>query len=201
MSPITLDSVRARYAALGFEVYAGGDFDLNLFGLRMLPGTPNAFDDVGGAFYLYRGVWQFETWPITTDPGSPSLTAPTRSDGTAILLHDRQHRALWTLGEHHAGRPDAYPALVQNRDAVPPEVWRDRGTDGRPTYGGTVYRNVSGLNYHRAGEDSTRVDRWSEACWVTARRRDHDRLMVLARMQAASGHGSRFTGTCLGWTG
>lgn len=201
MLEINLANVAGRIRLLpGGRIYEG-EYDLNLFGCRILPGTPNAFDDVGGAFWRHRGVWQFRAWPITLDPGSPSLSKGTRkrADGTAIMVHDRYYRSCWRLGAHHKGRADEYPALEQaTADAF--EVQRDRDDDGRPTYAGPILRNVTGLNYHRAGNRSTVVGAWSEACVVTAEDEDHDDLMELAERQKREGHGDLFSFACLGWT-
>lgn len=195
----TVDAVIARMRALGLKVFDGPTpYDLNLVGLRVLPGTPNAFDDVLFCFYRPTrwGAFVGRAWPITTDPGRPSLTDPRRADGTAIVVHDRQYRGVWTFGSHKG----QYECLVPTDDSIF-HVWRDRGTDGAPTYGGPVYRNATGIQLHHAGTDSPLVERWSEGCQVLKRTDDFAEVMKLAHQQEAAGFGRTFTYTLLGWPG
>jgi hypothetical protein len=55
---------------------------------------------------------------------------------------------------------------------------------------------VFGINIHKAGVDSARVDDWSHGCQVFKRVADFNEFMALAK-KAATIHGNRFTYTLL----
>ena len=175
----------------GLKVFAQGEFNLNIFGIRMNPGKVNEFDDLLGVAYREMGNWVVRYWPITTDPGLYWLENPINVDGTAILVPG-QYRGAWTLGKHR-GR---YDALVQRK---PVRVYRDRGRDGFiDTDTDSIQDGLFGINIHRAsqGSSSSAVNRWSAGCQVFARAGDFDEFMSLVE-QSAPLYGSTFTYTLL----
>lgn len=198
-----LETVSDTLTERGFAVFSGGEYNLNLVGLRAKPGVVNAFDDRLAVFYRVAGAWRFHLFPMTTDPGLYWLQTPSRVDGTAILVADQQYRGCWTVGRHK----DQYPALVQRK----PDsflVWRDANQDGQidiPQKGQGIpdlakaVRNVVGLNLHHAGTASTKVDKWSAACQVLARIADWNLLWSLIEAQVRAGQGSTFSYTLLEW--
>ena len=60
-----------------------------------------------------------------------------------------------------------------------------------------VAEGFYGINIHKAGKVSTRVDRWSAGCQVFAREADFQRLMKLCRTQIALRGWDKFTYTLI----
>ena len=184
---VTLNDIRNRYTLAGFAFFSQGDLNLNIFGIRTLPGKADAFDDVLGVAWRERGLWCFNVWPATTDPGLSYLRETMGNPhGTAVLCPG-QYRGSHVVGLHRG----QYEALVQDR-AV--KVWRDRDKDGVPDRAGTVEEGVFGINLHHAGDNSPRVAGWSAGCNVFQRLADFEAFMVLVR-RARALWGSRFTYT------
>ena len=161
----------------GNKIFESGDYDLNIIGLRKAKGTPDAFDDVLFVCYKVNGLWQMESFQITTDPGVHHLNNPGRVEGTAILK-DGQYLGAYRLG-HHRGK---YLAFCQRGGPV--TVWRDADRDEFLDFTGTQ-KGMFGINIHRA--HSTReletVGRYSAGCQVFRRSKDLDRLIWLCRQQ------------------
>jgi hypothetical protein len=59
-----------------------------------------------------------------------------------------------------------------------------------------VDEGMFGINIHKAGQDSTWVENWSEGCQVFKRVKDFDVFMSICR-KAAKIHGNRFSYTLL----
>lgn len=168
--------------------------NLNLVGLRALPGTPDRFDDLICALYQQAdGAWIVRAFPATTDPGGYHLRSPGRVNGTAIMVHDRWYPAVWRIGKHKG----EYPALAQNTSRPPPPVWRDGDKDGAPRYGGQEHGDAGGINLHHAGTASTVVDKWSAGCQVVAARADWDALWDLI-LKSAAVYGQTFSYALIG---
>ena len=53
-----------------------------------------------------------------------------------------------------------------------------------------------GINIHKAGQDSTWVENWSEGCQVFKRVKDFDEFMKICK-KAAKIHGNHFTYTLI----
>ena len=188
---MTLTETIAAMKSKGYAVFETGNYNLNLAGLRSMPGRADEFDDILMCFYKVTGVWVCHAWPVTTDPGLYYLKNPTRVDGTAILCPG-QYRGCWTFGLHK----QTYEALVQG-SYTGFKVWRDRDKDGQPDYSGDMYNDVQGLNCHKAGSDSPLVDKWSAGCQVFKRTKDFEAFMTICRKQRESGFGSKFTYTLM----
>jgi hypothetical protein len=77
----------------------------------------------------------------------------------------------------HQGK---YKAL---RQCGPVVVYRDFKNDGLYSEDRTE-RGVFGINIHKAGVDSVRVDRWSEGCQVFKRTQDFNKFMALCEIAA-----------------
>lgn len=172
------DLVQSIVIARGYKFFTGANYDLNLVGFRSAAAVAgNLFDDAMACAYLDdKGAKCCEVWPITTDPGTYYLRFPENPRGTAIVVPG-QYRGLWHIGLHHG----EYEALTQVGEVA---VYRDASRDDVATLDPKlIQRGVFGINGHRAGESSTRVDRWSAGCQVHARRRNFVRMMALAYLQ------------------
>jgi len=177
---MTLEQIKATMAAKKYAFFEGGDYNLNIIGVRNSATgnkVTNAFDDLLYVVYQVGGVWQIKKWMITTDNGG----------GTARLVCN-QYRGSHAIGLHQG----KYEALKQ---CGPVTVYRDYTKDG-------IYQTdktetgVFGINIHKAGVDSARVDDWSHGCQVFKRVADFNEFMLLAK-KAAAHHGNRFTYTLI----
>jgi hypothetical protein len=175
-----IEQLRATMAAKKYAFFEGGEYNLNIVGIRNSATgnkVTNAFDDKLVVAYKLDGVWIVKEYPITTDNGG----------GTARLVCN-QYRGSHAIGLHQG----KYEALKQ---CGPVTVYRDFTKDG-------IYQTdktetgVFGINIHKAGVDSTRVDDWSHGCQVFKRVADFNEFMLLAK-KAATFHGNRFTYTLI----
>ena len=177
---MTLEQLKATMAAKKYAFFEGGEYNLNIVGIRNSSTgnkVTNAFDDLLVVAYQVAGAWVIKKYPITTDNGG----------GTARLVCN-QYRGSHAIGLHQG----KYEAL---RQVGPLTVYRDFTKDG-------IYQTdktetgVFGINIHKAGVDSARVDDWSHGCQVFKRVADFNEFMLLAK-KAAALHGNRFTYTLI----
>jgi hypothetical protein len=175
-----IEQLRATMAAKKYAFFEGGEYNLNIVGIRNSSTgnkVTNAFDDKLVVAYQVAGAWVIKEYPITTDNGG----------GTARLVCN-QYRGSHAIGLHQG----KYEAL---RQVAPVTVYRDFTKDG-------IYQTdktetgVFGINIHKAGVDSTRVDDWSHGCQVFKRVADFNEFMLLAK-KAAALHGNRFSYTLI----
>lgn len=190
MRPFTPGDLVAAMRERGHVVFERGELNLNIVGLRAVPGRPNTFDDRLCLLFRQSGVWRMETFRATTDPGTYYLREPMNVKGTAILCPG-QYRGSHIIGTHRG-----YPALQQ---VGPLRVWRDANRDAVLDMAGPTHETVgTGINIHHAGQASTSVDRWSAGCQVIARLEDWRRFWTVVTA-AAKIWGPRFTYTLLEW--
>ena len=177
---MTLEQLKATLAAKKYAFFEGGEYNLNIIGIRNSSTgnkVTNAFDDLLVVAYQVAGAWVIKKYPITTDNGG----------GTARLVCN-QYRGSHAIGLHQG----KYEALKQ---CGPVTVYRDFTKDG-------IYQTdktetgVFGINIHKAGVDSARVDDWSHGCQVFKRVADFNEFMLLAK-KAAALHGNRFSYTLI----
>lgn len=174
---LTAEQVLARVEREGFAAFRNGNWDLNIVGFRKENGEANKFDDC--CYVVYRddrGAWKAHRYTITTDPGTYWLQNPGRVAGTAILK-EGQYRGCWQLGLHKGEKP----ALVQIKAVT---VYRDADKDNQHDM--DVARTETGLfgiNLHRAGTNSTNVDKWSAGCQVWANEAEFEHFLSICRQQ------------------
>lgn len=184
-----LNALFGAMSAKGWPVFQGtGDrpHNLTLIGVRNPNPQPQSFDDL--LFVVWGGDdggWWVHGFPITTDPGLYWLHSPGRVHGTAILKEGR-YPGLWGFGLHRG----EYEALVQKSPAT---VYRDNNRDSNRDTDSPVETGIFGINLHRAGVDSARVEKWSAGCQVFKRRSDFALFMGLARAQKLDGWGASFS--------
>ena len=174
-----LPPILQRVKDLGFAVFDGGHaYNLNLISIRTKSIQPNAFNDLMTCTYRETpgGSWITKYWACTTDPGLFWLRNPMNVNGTAIIAPG-QYRGAYRL-DLHAGK---YLAIC-NREK-PIRVYRDNNKDEvldmDPE---TIQEGVFNCNIHKAGLNSTRVDRWSAGCTVL-REGGFIEMMNLAKAQ------------------
>jgi len=165
------------------------DHDLNIWAIRNDEDpTPNTFNDSLICAYREKsGRWRCLAWDVTTDPGLHYMHNLLNPGGTAAIAPG-QYRSAYKIGKHR----QQYNALVQRG---PISCYRDANRDSVYDYDPStvVQTQGAGLNCHKAGADSHRVDKWSAGCIVHARADNFYRMMTLARAQVRAGHGDSFT--------
>jgi hypothetical protein len=169
-------------------------YDVNIVGVRnneesIKDKVTNVFDDCLTISYKDEsGNWQFFCWMATCDPGKKGVQQFGNKKGVARLVPN-QYRGVWKVDKHQG----KYDALCQRLGNV--TVWRDANKD-------LVFeKNVTdtgmfGINIHKAGQDSTWVENWSEGCQVFKRVKDFDQFMSICK-KAAKIHGNKFSYTLL----
>lgn len=168
MRPVLLDYV----ASLGHAVFERGKYNLNIIGIRSKTHEPNKFDDRICVVFKDEVGWITRTWSATTDPGQYWLDHPMKPTGTAILVPG-QYRGVYKIGTHRT-----YTALTQRGGRV--KIYRDGNKDEVLDHDPeSITEGYYGINIHKAGEESTEVNRWSAGCQVFANERDFDEFMSI----------------------
>ena len=190
----TREQIEAAVKAKGYVWFnddANKSYDVNIVGVRnMSTGqkVTNVFDDhLTISFKDEKGVWQFYIWMATTDPGKKGVLEYHNKDGVARLVAN-QYRGSHMIRLHQG----KYEALGQQK---PVKVYRDSNKD--LNYDETkITEGIYGINIHKAGQDSTWVENWSEGCQVFKRVKDFDEFMKICK-KSAKIHGNSFTYTLL----
>lgn len=186
MNPLLLDYVES----LGYAVFTEGIYNVNIIGIRSTVHHPNQFDDRICVVFKDEFGWITRTWPATTEPGTYWLNHPTRIEGTAILVPG-QYRGCWKIGKHRG----QYDALVQRKGEV--KVYRDSNRDEIVDMNpDTTQEGFFGINIHKAGAESTEVNKWSAGCQVFANRDDFKEFMGIC-YSARTVWGDGFTYTLI----
>jgi hypothetical protein len=193
----TREQIKAAVNFKGYKWFnddANKGYDVNIAGVRnnapsIADKVTNVFDDfITISFKDEKGAEQFYCWNATTDPGKKGVQQFHNKKGVARLIPG-QYRGVWMI-DLHQGK---YSALCQRNGEV--DVWRDGNRD--MVFEEVVKdRGIFGINIHKAGQDSTWVENWSEGCQVFKRVKDFDAFMVICR-KAAKIHGNRFSYTLL----
>jgi hypothetical protein len=193
----TREQIEATVKAKGykwFEDTTNKTYDVNIVGVRntspaVYKKVTNVFDDyITITFKDEKGVLQFYCWNATTDPGKKGVQQFHNKKGVARLVPG-QYRTVWAVDKHQG----KYDALCQRLGNV--TVWRDGNKD-------LIFDEVVtdtgmfGINIHKAGQDSTWVENYSEGCQVFKRVKDFDQFMSICK-KAAKIHGNKFSYTLI----
>jgi len=171
--------------------------DLNIVGIRnnnpsIAKKVTNVFDDwITITYKDDSGNWLFNCWSATTDPGKKGVQEFHNKKGVARLVPG-QYVNVWKVDKHQG----KYDALCQRLGNV--TVWRDSNKDlifdEKVTDTG-----IFGVNIHKAGQDSTWVENWSEGCSVFKRVKDFDFFMSIVK-KFSKINGNKFTYTLVNST-
>lgn len=190
----TREQIEAAVKAKGYVWFnddANKGYDVNIVGVRnMATGqkVTNVFDDhLTISFKDEAGNWQFYCWMATTDPGKKGVLEYHNKEGVARLVAN-QYRGSHMIRLHQG----KYEALGQQK---PVKVYRDSNKDLNYDEN-KVTEGIYGINIHKAGQDSTWVENWSEGCQVFKRVKDFDEFMKICK-KSAKIHGNSFTYTLL----
>lgn len=177
-----------------FDDNANKTYDVNIVGVRnntkdVADKVTNLFDDhITISFKDENNVEQFYCWNATTEPGKKGMLEGKAKGGVARLVPG-QYRSVMMIDKHQG----KYDALCQRNGNV--TVYRD--ADRNLTFDETkTETGIFGINIHKAGQDSTWVENWSEGCQVFKRVKDFDAFMIICK-KAAKIHGNKFTYTLL----
>lgn len=176
----------------GYAYFTQGSYNLNIIGIRSAGAQiTNSFDDVLVLIYKTpTGLWTRQIYRITTDPGRYYMLNPTQRKGTAILVPG-QYRGAYEIGLHRG----KYKALCQRK---PVKVYRDSNKDEIYDWDvNNLDEGLFGINIHKAGKLSKRVDTWSAGCQVFASETDFKCFMNYCQKQVQNGLGKKFTYTLI----
>lgn len=165
-------------------------YELNIVGVRNKESIPNTFDDKLFVFWKdNKNKWEVREYPITTDLGTYYLLHPMNKEYGSAMLKTGQYVQAYRRG-YHRGK---YMALIQSK---PVTVYRDYNRNGVFDVFTKVITGNYGINIHKAGEDSVKVDKNSAGCQVFKRSADFDDFMRLTEMHESK-HGNIFTYTLI----
>lgn len=176
----------------GYAFFTKGVYNLNIIGIRAKGNQiTNSFDDYLMLIYKTpNGTWSRQIYNITTDPGIYYMTNIPNKKGTAILVPG-QYRAAYKIDKHKG----KYFALCQKK---PVKVWRDKNKDKIYDWDpATLEEGLFGINIHKAGIKSNRINTWSAGCQVFAIEQQFKSFMNYCNKQIANGLGDTFTYTLL----
>ena len=191
-----LDKIKNTVTKKGYKWFdddANKNYDVNIVGVRnnapsVADKVTNVFDDFLTISFKENSNWQFFCWNATTDPGKKGVQQFHNKKGVARLVPG-QYRGTWSVDKHQG----KYDALCQRLGNV--TVWRDANKD-LVFEEKTTDTGMFGINIHKAGQDSTWVENWSEGCQVFKRVKDFDVFMSICK-KAAKIHGNKFSYTLL----
>ena len=191
-----LDKIKNTVTKKGYKWFdddANKNYDVNIVGVRnnapsVADKVTNVFDDFLTISFKENSNWQFFCWNATTDPGKKGVQQFHNKKGVARLVPG-QYRGTWSVDKHQG----KYDALCQRLGNV--TVWRDANKD-LVFEEKTTDTGMFGINIHKAGQDSTLVENWSEGCQVFKRVKDFDVFMSICK-KAAKIHGNKFSYTLL----
>jgi len=180
----------------GYKWFDSGEYNVNIVGIRNSSTgdkVTNQFDDCMTISYMENGLWNYNCFNCTTDPGRYYMEDPLSSAGCAILKPG-QYRGAYQIGLHN----NEYEALVQVKPVL---VYRDNNRDDEYNLNeSSVQSGLFGINIHRAtsipGNTSTQVDKWSAGCQVIA---SYDAFQIFMAICNASRYvwGNSFTYTLI----
>ena len=190
----TREQIKAAVEAKGYKWFnddSNKTYDVNIVGVRNSSTgkkVTNLFDDnLTLSFKDEKGVWQFYCWMNTTDPGKKGVLEYHNKDGVARVVPG-QYRGSHMIGLHQG----KYEALRQKANI---KVYRDANKDLNYDEN-KITEGIYGINIHKAGQDSTWVENWSEGCQVFKRVKDFDEFMKIIK-KSAKIHGNSFTYTLI----
>ena len=187
MIPLLLQKAQAK----GYRIFIAGNWNVNIIAIRH-KGKPNTFDDTIALVYKDdTGTWVTREFGCTTDPGTYWLNNPGRTEGTAVLAPG-QYRGTHMVDKHRG----KYDALCQRLGKV--KVYRDADKDGVIDWDkfDDSVAGMYGINIHKAGSNSTSVDKWSAGCTVIQDSHDFEVFMKIIK-RSAQEWGNKFTYTLL----
>lgn len=191
MKTYTLTQIQEACRKLGYSFFEKGDYNLNIIGIRNLSTNKidNLFDDTLFLAYKVEGRFHVLQYPMTTQPGTYYMRNLMQPLGAAIMVPG-QYKS-YEIGLHQG----KYEALVQRG---PLKIYRDKDRDNQYDYDPTTIQDSynDGINIHKAGRASKKIDNWSAGCQVLANSDEYDIFINLCKRSAVL-YGNKFTYTLL----
>ena len=196
----TREQIVEVMASKGYKYFTDDNnksYDVNIIGIRNSKTkgrVTNAFDDLMTISYKNEdGEWQYHEFNCTTDPGTHWVENVLNDRGVAILKPG-QYRGSHKIRLHQG----KYLALGQKKHM---KIYRDANLDGvYDLIEESVREELIGINIHRAtsraGNKSSRVDKWSAGCQVIASNDDRHEFLDICQV-AREIHGNSFSYTLL----
>lgn len=185
----TLTQIKEAMRKKQYSFYENGDYNLNIIGIRTVSDQiDNLFDDTLFLAYKVEDRFNVQQFDCTTQPGAYYMKNPMNKLGSAILVPG-QYKGAYTIGLHQG----KYEALRQSGLL---KIYRDNDRDTTYDYENITDSVNDGINIHKAGRASKKIDNWSAGCQVLAYSADFDILMGLAK-RSAKLYGPKFTYTLL----
>ena len=192
LTKCTVYDFEKLFKAKGYVWFTKGNYNLNIIGIRSnnKNKVTNKYDDMLVVDYNTGNGHKRVCYTITTEPGLYYIENLCNSKGAAILVPG-QYRGCWQIGVHRG----KYKALCQKKEV---KVYRDNNKnqiyDWDPA---TLDEGLFGINIHKAGKLSQRVDTWSAGCQVLSSETDFKAFMNYCNKQVQNGLGKNFTYTLL----
>ena len=196
----TREKIAEVMASKGYKYFTDDNnksYDVNIIGIRNSDTkgrVTNSFDDLITISYKNEdGEWNYFEFNCTTDPGSHWVKNILNEKGVAILKPN-QYRGSHKLRLHQG----KYLALGQKKEVT---VYRDNDRDSNYDLDESkTDTGLFGINIHRAtgraGNKSTRVDKWSAGCQVIADNDNWHQFLDICQT-AREIHGNSFSYTLL----
>ena len=196
----TREQIQSTLEGKGYKYFTDTNdktYDVNIIGIRNSETkgrVTNSFDDLMTISYKNEeGEWQYHEYNCTTDPGTHWVENILNDRGVAILKPG-QYRGSHKIRKHQG----KYLALGQKKHM---KIYRDANLDGvYDLIEESVKDELIGINIHRAtsraGNKSTRVDKWSAGCQVIADNDDWHEFLDVCQA-AREIHGNSFSYTLL----
>jgi len=196
----TREQIQSTLEGKGYKYFTDTNdktYDVNIIGIRNSKTkgrVTNSFDDLMTISYKNEeGEWQYHEYNCTTDPGTHWVENILNDRGVAILKPG-QYRGSHKIRKHQG----KYLALGQKKHM---KIYRDANLDGvYDLIEESVKDELIGINIHRAtsraGNKSTRVDKWSAGCQVIADNDDWHEFLDICQ-SAREIHGNSFSYTLL----
>lgn len=154
LSKIHIESIIKAKGYLWFED------KVNIVGIRTNDNTPDKFNDWITVSYKINGVWKFEVYEATTDPGLYYLNNPMRLSGTFVMAPG-QYVDVYEWGTHVS-----YEALILTGKI---RGWRDSNKNNIIDVDKTkIYTDGKYVDIHRAHEKVIQwfIGKYSAGCQV-----------------------------------
>jgi hypothetical protein len=161
---MTYQEIKAIYKKKGYKFFEGGDFDLNIFGIRRDDVYDNYFSDRLGIAYKEKGVEKVIIIQATTCPGlhgGRAVMNP-RPGGVAVIAPG-QYPKVWKFVDDYSTWL-SYPFFKQVGTF---KIWRDGDKDKELDRVNLQDVAGAGLNGHRMSWNGVKgqpVNNWSEGC-------------------------------------
>lgn len=195
-SDITFTKVLEAYKKKGYKFYTRGNFNVNLFGIRMDNVLDNKFSDFLGIAYYVNDRATLIVIPATTCPGLyGGHAAMNPRPGGVAIIKPGQYIGSHQFIDSYTGWLK-YPYFQQVGKLT---IWRDGDKDTEIDPTNEQFSEGDGINIHMMSNDevieskNAIVNNWSEGC-NGAVKKEFKKLFAAVR-ECVTRYGFNFTYT------